>query len=79
MRRAKRQPTIDEVLAVVDANPDKVQSFETVGENAYIMNEGRYNGLGIIYALDNNEYLKFTKYQATNITRTTTAKTYKVE
>tara|TARA_R110000751_G_scaffold51761_2_gene113285 strand:+ start:2045 stop:2242 length:198 start_codon:yes stop_codon:yes gene_type:complete len=64
MRRAKRQPTIDEVLAVVDANPDKVQSFQTVGENAYIMNKGRYNGLGIIYALDNNEYLKFTRFQA---------------
>ena len=79
MRRAKRQPTIDEVLAVVDANRDKVQSFKTVGENAYVMNNGRYNGLGVIYALDNNEYVKLTRFQATNRAKTTKAKTYKSE
>jgi hypothetical protein len=59
MRSAKRQPTLDEVQAVVDANPDKVQSFKAIGPNGYLMNQGRYNGLGIIYALDHSEYLKF--------------------
>lgn len=68
MKRAKRQPTIDEVLAVVDANPDKVKSFQTVGENAYLMNTGRYNGLGIIFALDRDEYEKFTRYRVTRPT-----------
>lgn len=79
MRRAKRQPTINEVLAVVDANPDKVQSFQTVGENAYIMNKGRYNGLGVIFALDFDEYEKFTRFAVTNRARPTKAKIYKAE
>jgi hypothetical protein len=60
MRRAKRQPTIDEVLAVVDANRDKVKSFQTIGPNGYLMNKGRYNGLGVIYALDPEEYRRYT-------------------
>ena len=63
MKSAKRQPTFFEVKAVVDANPDKVQSFQTIGPNGYLMNRGRYNGLGIIYALDHDEYLKFTRCQ----------------
>lgn len=62
MRSAKRQPTFFEVQAVVDANPDKVQSFMKVGKNAYVMNKGRFNGLGVIMALDLNEYEKFTMY-----------------
>ena len=77
MRRAKRQPTIDEVLAVVDANPSKVKTFKTVGTNAYVMNNGRYNGLGVIYALDRDEYKRFTVYRAASKAKTTTAKTYK--
>ena len=62
MRSAKRQPTFFEVQAVVYAKPDKVQTFMEVGKNAYVMNKGRFNGLGVIMALDLNEYEKFTMY-----------------
>jgi len=79
MRRAKRQPTFYEVKKVVDANPDKVDSFMKVGKNAYVMNKGRYNGLGVIFALDQDEFEKFTRFAVTNRAKTTTAKTYKAE
>lgn len=61
MKRATRQPTFYEVKKVVDANPDKVDSFMKVGKNAYIMNKGRYNGLGVIFALDFDQYEKYTR------------------
>tara|TARA_R110002020_G_scaffold179804_2_gene373520 strand:- start:1429 stop:1668 length:240 start_codon:yes stop_codon:yes gene_type:complete len=79
MKSAKRQPTFYEVKKVVDANPDKVDSFMKVGKNSYVMNKGRYNGLGIIFVLDFDEYEKFTMYRATNTTKTTKARTYKSE
>jgi hypothetical protein len=77
MRRAKRQPTIDEVKAIIAANIDKVESFDVLGKNGYLLNKGRYNGLGIIYALDRKEYERFTVYQAASKAKRTTAKTYK--
>jgi hypothetical protein len=79
MRRAKRQPTTDEVKAVIAANIDKVESFNVFGKNAYLLNKGRYNGLGVIYALDRKEYERFTVYQAASRAKRTTARTYKAE
>ena len=77
MRRARRQPTTDEVKAVIAANIDKVDSFYICGKNGYLINKGRYNGLGVIYALDRKEYERFTVYRAASKAKTTTAKTYK--
>ena len=71
---AKRQPTFYEVKKVVDANPDKVESFMRVGDNAYVMNKGRYNGLGVIFALDFDEYEKFIGFREASRAKTTKAK-----